>query len=1540
MKTITFKLRFLLLFLFTSFAATAQEVFPTVGIVGTATPNANWEVSVPMELQFADNPHQWMLTVQLTQGELKFRANNSWDVNWGGTAFPTGTANRGGLNLTVPGTGYYTIYFNSATGAYHFEGLSPPVYETIGIRGDATTNGWASSVPMTANPNDPHSWSLESITLTAGEIKFLANNSWDVQSWGGHSFPEGTAYPSGNNIGVTAGEYSVTFNDVTGKYLFEVLNAPTYETVGIIGDATENGWDTSTPMNRVSGEEHDWELTTYLTAGELKFRANNAWDMNWGASAFPSGTATYNSGNLIIPESGYFTIRFNDYTGVYSFTKETPPSYNSVGIVGSATPGEWENSTPMEKGADGHTWTLKNMELTSGHVKFRADNSWEMNWGGTEFPGGTATQNGGDIPVVPGFYDISFNDYTKKYHFEMVGSASGGIVTLDPAFPTVDEQVTITYDATQGNSNLGDAAKIYMHSGVVFSGPDGTTWNEVVGHWGQDDGVGEMTPVEGEPGKWQITLPSVREYYSVEAGLPVFRLGMVFRSADGTKVGKSETDGDIFVNVDPGDYVRFTEPVASEIFGMAGEELLLWAEASGVAESISIEVNDGSGFQPLAQVSNSERISSQYSLSTSGEVILRATARIGEKTVSSEKTILVYLRQPNKIAGLPEGMKNGINYDPEDPSKATLVLLAPQKKFVYLVGDFNNWEISDAYQMNQTPDGETFWLEISGLEPQKEYVYQYWVEGNIKIGDPYADKVVDPWSDKNIPAHVYPDPVAYDKTEYGIATVLQTDQQPYQWNYPEVVGGRPLNEDLVIYELLIRDFVEAHSYDAVIEKLPYLKALGVNAIELMPIMEFENNDSWGYNPIYLFAPDKYYGSKNELKAFIDKAHEMGMVVLLDMVHNHQFGQSPMVQMYFDEATNKPSENSPWYNSDATHPYNVGYDMNHESSYTKNYIDDVNRYWLEEFNFDGYRFDLTKGFTQTNNPDNVGAWSAYDQSRIDILKRMSDVIWQTDPTAYVIMEHLADNSEEKVLADYGIMLWGNMNHQYNEVVLGNSAQDLSWALSSTRGWESKNLVAYMESHDEERLMVKALKYGFSNGDYDIKQLETALERVKLASAFYYPVPGPKMIWQFGELGYDYPIDYNGRTGNKPIPWSGADGLAYDQDESRMKLYGTKAAMINLVNEYPVVFEEGQFWWTPAGQIRSITIDHEVMNVNIIGNFGVTEGTADVNFQETGTWYDFYSGQKFEVTSTSNSIALSPGEFHILVDKAVDFPEAGLTANTFVFITAPTEMDATFTETTGVALHWKDNSAGESGYVVERKSEDEEGFVTVATLAENVEEYFDSAAIDGVTYEYRVQAVSTSEEDSGWSNLDTVDLPLLAASGLNALLEDVRSVTLHWQEVSAHESQYIVERAMEHGNIRTSFEVIAELPANTSTFTDKHLRPGMTYHYRVVAKDSDESSDYSNEVSIRPADGMKEKLAKSIIMYPNPASEVVNISTTMQIKQTATFQVVTLGGVVVKTFQIPPGTQTVELELNDLKDGIYIVHEVQSEPSFGKLLVIRR
>src|SRR5690606_13071190 len=120
---------------------------------------------------------------------------------------------------------------------------------------------------------------------------------------------------------------------------------------------------------------------------------------------------------------------------------------------------------------------------------------------------------------------------------------------------------------------------------------------------------------------------------------------------------------------------------------------------------------------------------------------------------------------------------------------------------------------------------------------------------------------------------------------------------------------------------------------------------------------------------------------------------------------------------------------------------------------------------------------------------------------------------------------------------------------------NQEWDFSWVLHTERGWTNPYVVGYMESHDEERMVYKNLNFGNSSGSYNIKDTTTALKRMELNAAFFLTLPGPKMIWQFGELGYPYSINTctdlsvnnDCRLANKPIRWD------YLNDTRRMKIY---------------------------------------------------------------------------------------------------------------------------------------------------------------------------------------------------------------------------------------------------------------------------------------------------------------------------------------------------------------------------------------------------
>lgn len=828
---------------------------------------------------------------------------------------------------------------------------------------------------------------------------------------------------------------------------------------------------------------------------------------------------------------------------------------------------------------------------------------------------------------------------------------SAQIVRIEPSTASGDDQIKIIYDATQGTAGLVGASKVYMHSGVVTDSPTGTTWQHVVGNWGVDDGIGLMTKVSGETDKWEITLSTPRSYYSVPSGENIFRLAMVFRNANGSAEGKGTTgsftgglvgsNGDIYIDLQVDNFVTINDPSDEVIFLQSGESLAITATASSSVSTMSILIDEGNGFEEKQKVTTGTEINFNFTPTQSFNGTLKVTATINGEEVSDEQKLNVNLTDASQVLALPAGLKKGINYH-TDQTKTTLVLEAPGKDFVYVVGDFTNWEVNSNYLMNKTPDGELFWLEISGLTANQEYVFQYWVDGIITIGDPYADKIADPWNDRFIPSSVHSSIPAYNKTDYAIASVLQTGQTAYQWDASEGTWQRPAKEDLVIYELLVRDFIGTHDYKDLIDTLDYIQNLGVNAIELMPIMEFEGNESWGYNPMYFFAPDKYYGTKSDLKDFIQACHQRGIAVILDMVLNHAFGLNPMVRMYWDAAAGKPSADSPWFNPDATHPFNVGYDFNHESTYTQDFVDSVNTYWLSEYHFDGFRFDLSKGFTQTNNPSDVGAWSSRDDSRIALLTRMATKIWEVDQEAYVILEHFADASEENALAAEGMIMWRNMGYAYHQALGGHTNESFNGATVNSH-------VSYMESHDEQRQLFEVFNNGLQQGVYNTRDTTIALERLKANAAFFYTLPGPKMLWQFGELGYDIDINENGRVGNKPLPW-GTNGLGYYENELRKLTYDAFAALINLRNQVSVQTNV-TYSYDFSGDTRSIQIDSDNLDVVIIGNFGLEAASIDYTFTETGDWFDYFEGNTLNVSEVAASSQLQPGHFKVFTSNQV-------------------------------------------------------------------------------------------------------------------------------------------------------------------------------------------------------------------------------------------------------------------------------------------------
>lgn len=822
-------------------------------------------------------------------------------------------------------------------------------------------------------------------------------------------------------------------------------------------------------------------------------------------------------------------------------------------------------------------------------------------------------------------------------------------VTLVPTFVTQNDTVEVIFDASQGNAALVGVNQVYAHTGVITNlSASLANWRYVQGNWGQVDTKVQMTNLGNNRHSIKYHINS---FYGVPANETVTHLAFVFRNADGSIVGRAASGGDIYVPISQGGFQAvIQQPSEFDIYG-TGDTIDILAQSSAAADlALFLDAN------LLIQSNDTTKIGYQLDLSGYStnryEIILRAV----DNGNFFYDTLAFVLRNGPNINFDTAGYEEGLTV--LNDSTIALKLRAPLKEYTYVIGDFNDWQVSPEYEMFKSPDGQYFWQIISGLDPNTEYGFQYYVgEEAIIIADPYSEKILDPWSDQDIPPAVYPNLKAYPtgKTSGRVGTFIINEPQ-YQWQNDNGYS-RPAANELIVYELLIRDFgslggfVRKDTYKNVIERLDYLDSLGVNTIQLMPVMEFEGGNSWGYDPIYFMAADKYYGTERDLKALIDSAHGRGMAVIFDIAMNHAFGGCPLVRLYFDPSAGtfgQPSAQNPWFNQVPKHDFNVGYDFNHTSDATKYFVKRVFQHWVEEFHIDGYRVDLSKGFTQKNTLGDIGALAQYDQGRINILQRIKNEVEEVDSNIIMILEHFADANEEQELASRGFLLWGNENHEYAEASMGYPS-DFSGIYYGNRGFNSPALVGYMESHDEERMMYKNLEFGNASGNYSTKDLPTALDRVELAAAFFLTIPGPKMIWQFGELGYDYSINYcsNGvidpgcRMERKPVRWD------YLQEQDRSDLFLQFANFIALRKAYPNVFQSTNVTTIFSSMVKVLNLETNDSNAVIIGNFDVNASPVSEPFPHAGWWYDFNSGDSMMVAGNFDS-TFAPGEYHLWLD----------------------------------------------------------------------------------------------------------------------------------------------------------------------------------------------------------------------------------------------------------------------------------------------------
>ncbi len=739
------------------------------------------------------------------------------------------------------------------------------------------------------------------------------------------------------------------------------------------------------------------------------------------------------------------------------------------------------------------------------------------------------------------------------------------IVTTSPAILQEDSKnVVLTYHADQGNKGLmglSSSTAVYAHIGAITSKSTGSGDWKYAPTWGDNSAKFKLTYATTDT--WVLNIGDIRSYFGItDASETVKQIALVFRTGDMTKEGKTEAGGDIFVDVHAAGFqIALTSDAANDVL-TATTNTVTFTVATTATAKIELFLNSTNS-TPLKSVAAGTSLTYTHKFTTTGtyDIIARATSGSDVKTQTMTLCYPKNSEQGNYPGGIPK-MGTVKNTD----GTVTFCIAAPGKSSVIIVPSWDDYKVLDKNTMKyQDYNGNRyFWITVNGLDNTKAYPYYYVVDAKYKVGDPYAKLVLDPWSDKWISSEVYPNMIPYptEHMEGVMLAVYKGNIDEYNWSISNFKG--PEAKDLIIYEMLFRDFTgtegKANGDGTVrkaIEKIPYLKELGVNAVELMPIMEFNGNNSWGYNTNFYFAPDKAYGTHNDYREFIDRCHANGIAVILDIVFNQSDGLHPWYQMY-------PISENPFYNETAPHDWSVLNDWKQDNPLVQQQWKDVLQYWLKEFKVDGFRFDLVKGLG--NNGSYGGGTETYNQSRVDRMKTLHSYIKEINPNAYHINENLAGNSEENAMGADGQMNWANVNYasaQFAKATQSGADNNRFLATNDSRNWGTT--VSYAESHDEERIAYKAI----TEGSTLVKNnLTNRTRRLGSLAAQMILAPGAHMIWQFGELGNEQSTKNGGNNNTDPksVNWE------YLNDDDRKGLFQSYSELCWLRKDNPDLFTQ--------------------------------------------------------------------------------------------------------------------------------------------------------------------------------------------------------------------------------------------------------------------------------------------------------------------------------------------------------------------------------
>lgn len=729
-----------------------------------------------------------------------------------------------------------------------------------------------------------------------------------------------------------------------------------------------------------------------------------------------------------------------------------------------------------------------------------------------------------------------------------LGSKAAVFETSPIPLQESSQNVKITFHADQSGvaALTGLTTDLYAHIGV-YTNLSPSTWKYVIGTWSSNEDKKTLKRVAENT--YELTIGDIRTYFGItDPEETVTKICIIARTA----TGNAQTSDNFLDVLPPGFAMSFTTTPDNLI--LLENTTVDFSVNTTENASIKIYVND----QLKKEADNVTNLVYSQTFSDPDTWTVKAVATNGTDSFEATKTVS-YIGT-STAADYPGGIPIQGAVKNSDGS-VTFCFAAPEKNSVTIIGSWDNYIPTPERTMKyQDYEGyRYFWTTVKGLDNSTYYPYYYFVDGKYKVSDPYAHLILDNNVDKSLSDNVFPDRprYPYDLFDDTMLAVYKGDIDDYKWTVNNFKVENP--KSMTIYELLFRDFTGTNSkadgtVREAIEKIPYLKQLGITVVELMPIMQFDGNNSWGYNTNNYMAPDKSYGSPDDYKEFIDKCHQAGIGVVLDIVFNHTPGLHPWYQMY-------EVGKSPFYNAKCPHDYGVYNDIKQEYPLWEKHWEDVLTYWLTAYKVDGFRFDLVKGLGDSDSY--TSGTEAYNRSRITRMAKIHAAMRKVNPNVLHINEHLASQSEETPMGNDGQYLWNNQSGNSGTYAKGNSGGDMKYMYSKNCNRPEFSTIDYMESHDEQRLGYLQTSQGISSLRKDLK---LRMQRLGSAAAQMLMFPGPKMIWQFGELGADQSTKSgnNNNTSPKRVVWD------YLNDADRAGLHQNYVNLCNLRKDNPEMF----------------------------------------------------------------------------------------------------------------------------------------------------------------------------------------------------------------------------------------------------------------------------------------------------------------------------------------------------------------------------------